>query len=75
MSLVSCPECGRSVSTSANSCPGCGHPLHQAGEPPTGWIGKAAAVLGAWLTAPWVARLLAFVAACVVAIVMVRSGR
>jgi hypothetical protein len=75
MSLVPCPECGRSVSTSANSCPGCGHPLRQAAESPSGWIGKAATVLGAWLIAPWVARLLAFVAACAVAIVMFRSGR
>ena len=27
MALVSCPECGREVSSAAASCPGCGHPI------------------------------------------------
>lgn len=27
MALMKCPECGREVSTSALSCPGCGYPL------------------------------------------------
>ncbi|HEU0054820.1 MAG TPA: hypothetical protein VFQ39_16660, partial [Longimicrobium sp.] len=26
MPLVSCPECGRAISTRAAACPGCGHP-------------------------------------------------
>jgi hypothetical protein len=38
-----------------------------------GFLGKAATVLGAWLVVPWLARLLAFIAACVVAIVMFTS--
>ena len=27
MALITCPECGQKVSTSAAACPGCGHPL------------------------------------------------
>src|SRR5882757_2478138 len=27
MPLVTCPECGGSVSTAATSCPHCGHPM------------------------------------------------
>lgn len=27
MALVKCPECGRDVSSQANSCPGCGFPI------------------------------------------------
>lgn len=27
MALISCPECGKSVSTVARSCPGCGYPV------------------------------------------------
>ena len=26
MPLVNCPECGRQISTAADSCPQCGHP-------------------------------------------------
>ena len=26
MSMISCPECGKDISSSAVSCPGCGHP-------------------------------------------------
>jgi hypothetical protein len=40
-----------------------------------GVLGKATTVLGAWLVVPWLARLLAFIAACVVAIVVVISSR
>lgn len=27
MALIDCPECGRNVSTMANSCPNCGYPI------------------------------------------------
>lgn len=28
MALISCPECGRQISSSAFSCPGCGYPIN-----------------------------------------------
>ena len=28
MALISCPECGREVSTAAEACPQCGYPIH-----------------------------------------------
>jgi hypothetical protein len=31
MALVSCPECGKSVSDKARSCPNCGYPLKASG--------------------------------------------
>ena len=37
MSLLPCPECGREISTLAESCPGCGHPNRPRATPaPTG---------------------------------------
>lgn len=30
MPLVSCPECGRQISTAAEACPQCGHPMRPA---------------------------------------------
>ncbi len=29
MALITCPECGKQVSTEANACPGCGFPVAQ----------------------------------------------
>ena len=29
MKLISCPACGREISTEAEFCPGCGHPHRQ----------------------------------------------
>jgi hypothetical protein len=29
MPLISCPECGRQISTEAESCPQCGHPNYK----------------------------------------------
>jgi hypothetical protein len=29
MSLIHCAECGREISTEAESCPGCGFPVHK----------------------------------------------
>jgi uncharacterized membrane protein YvbJ len=84
VALISCSECGKQISTQAVSCPSCGHPMRPASSTASsaqdallnpGFLGKAAAVLGAWLVVPWLARLLAFIAACVVAIVMFTSNR
>ena len=30
MALTPCPECGRQVSSQAEACPGCGHPIRPA---------------------------------------------
>lgn len=27
MALIACPECGKSISSSATACPSCGHPI------------------------------------------------
>jgi hypothetical protein len=35
MGLISCPECGKSISDKAISCPGCGYPL----KPEVGYTG------------------------------------
>lgn len=32
MSLIKCPECNNQVSTEADSCPGCGHPVKTSGR-------------------------------------------
>ena len=83
MALIACPECGRQVSTLAQSCPSCGAPIAaqgRAGAPReplvnAGLLGKLAAVLGAWLVVPWVVRLLAFLGGLVVLAVMFVSAR
>jgi hypothetical protein len=39
MPLINCPECGRQVSTEAQTCPGCGYPVAAklaASQPPAG---------------------------------------
>src|SRR5438477_13014573 len=33
MALISCPECGKQVSTEARVCPGCGYPLAERSRP------------------------------------------
>ncbi len=33
MALIKCPECGKDVSTAANSCPHCGYPLKKGNKP------------------------------------------
>ena len=60
MALINCPECGRSVSTAAASCPGCGHPIgDKSGRMiDSNVAGKAVTGLAAWLIVPWVARAL-----------------
>src|SRR5262245_37907491 len=36
MPLISCPECGRQISTEAEACPQCGHPNRAATPVPAG---------------------------------------
>ena len=36
MPLTNCPECGRQVSTAAEACPQCGHPMRYAAPAPAG---------------------------------------
>lgn len=69
MPLISCPECGRSVSTDALVCPHCGFPMHNRSTPVSPrakkWIGIAVAVavvmvigggFAFWQLARWVDR-------------------
>ncbi|MBP6898041.1 MAG: zinc ribbon domain-containing protein [Pseudacidovorax sp.] len=81
MALIDCPDCGRRVSPRAPSCPNCGAPITAKGRPADqrlvtpGLLGRLAAVLGAWLVFPWVARLLAFLAGIALLIVMFTTAR
>lgn len=58
MALMQCPECDRSVSTQAASCPGCGYPINarRTGLIDSNVAGKAVGGLAAWLVVPWIAR-------------------
>lgn len=84
MALIACPECGHQVSTLAKSCPSCGAPVAAAPvdasprrEPvvTAGLLGKVVAAIAAWLVAPWVVRMVAFVAGIVMLIVMFAAAR
>jgi predicted amidophosphoribosyltransferase len=84
LALIACSECGKQISKLAASCPSCGYPMQSSATMASpvkdslmnpGVLGKATTVLGAWLVVPWLARLLAFITACVVAIVVVISSR
>lgn len=33
MALIKCPECSKEISSSAQSCPTCGYPVHATGSP------------------------------------------
>ncbi|MDO4682002.1 MAG: zinc ribbon domain-containing protein [Lautropia sp.] len=64
MALITCPECQRSVSDQAASCPGCGHPLQRQsaiGQNIPGntadWV-KATGIVGAAWVLPKVAKLI-----------------
>jgi uncharacterized membrane protein YvbJ len=70
MSLISCPVCGREVSRAASQCPGCGHPLKPDHTTRDSIIGKVAAVVGIWVLAPWVTRVVAVIAAGIATVVM-----
>ncbi|MEN3749366.1 hypothetical protein TPR58_19485 [Sphingomonas sp. HF-S3] len=57
MALVPCPECGRSISTAASACPGCGHPVAGQRRGLDGDVaGKAVSGIATWLVVPWIAR-------------------
>jgi predicted amidophosphoribosyltransferase len=71
MALVPCPACNHQISTSAASCPNCGHPLKPNGDTATNVVGKVATVVGVGMVASWVARLLAVIAICAVFIVLI----
>ena len=83
MALIDSAECGKKVSTLAATCPSCGAPVHGGAplkvqkEPivTSGLLGRIAAVLGAWVVAPWLVRLVAVVAGITMMIVMFRSSR
>ena len=78
MALISCPACGRQVSEAAVACPGCGHPIAGGGQ---GTFKQALTrpeavrngftVLGVFVAAPWIARVLAVIAFVILAIVVV----
>ena len=55
MSLISCPECARQISSRALACPGCGCPMAGDGaarpDRATGFAGVAGNVAGVWITA------------------------
>ena len=79
MALIPCPACTRQVSEEAAACPACGHPI--AAGAATGSF-KAAltrpdsmksgfTVLGFFVTAPWIARVIALLLFVILAIVVV----
>ncbi len=68
MALIACPACARQVSEAAPSCPGCGHPIaaprqatfKDALTRPDS-LKSGFTVLGLYVTAPWIARVIALV--------------
>lgn len=81
MALISCPACARQVSEAAVACPNCGHPISGDGGGAGGTFKQALTrpeavksgftVLGVFVAAPWIARVLAVVAFVILAIVVV----
>lgn len=73
MALIPCPACARQVSEAAPTCPGCGHPIAapQVGSSRPATFKDALTrpesvqsgftVLGLYVTAPWIARIIAMV--------------
>lgn len=68
MALITCPACQRQVSKAAIACPGCGHPIADRGAVDSSFkhaltrpqsIRSGFTVLGLFVTAPWIARILA----------------
>lgn len=61
MPLILCPECKREISDKAVACPGCGYPIREPSISSTfssaTTVKTAGTVFAAWLTAPWIARL------------------
>lgn len=84
MALIPCPACARQVSEAAVACPNCGHPIAGGGGGGGGAGGtfkqaltrpeavkSGFTVLGVFVAAPWIARVLAVVAFVILAIVVV----
>lgn len=78
MALIPCPACAREVSDAAVACPHCGHPI--AGEQGGGFkhaltrpdaVKSGFTVLGVFVAAPWIARILALLLFVILAIVVV----
>jgi len=80
MALIPCPACGRQVSEAAPTCPGCGHPVaaphgrsstfrDALTRPDT--VKSGFTVLGVFVAAPWIARVLAVALFVILAIVVV----
>lgn len=61
--LTNCPVCDKPISTQAQVCPSCGHPMHAAKrDNPTGAIIKTAGWLGgAWIAGGLLKKLLAVI--------------
>lgn len=78
MALIPCPACARQVSEAAVACPNCRHPIaggaggtfKQALTRPEA-VKSGFTVLGVFVAAPWIARVLAVVAFVILAIVVV----
>ena len=45
MALINCPECGKSVSDQASSCPSCGHPINSAAVTNTAFTPQTATAI------------------------------
>lgn len=80
MALIPCPACNRQVSQAAPTCPGCGHPIAApTGQPSTfkaaltrpETVKSGITVLGVFVAAPWIARVLAVALFVILAIVVV----
>ena len=80
MALISCPACGHQVSEAAPMCPGCGHPVAAPqGKPSTfkdaltrpDTVKNGITILGIFIAAPWIARVLAMALFVILAIVVI----
>ncbi len=80
MALISCPACGHQVSEAAPTCPRCGHPVAKPqGQSSTfkdaltrpDTVKSGIPVLGVFVAAPWIARVLAVALFVILAIVVV----
>ena len=77
MALIPCPACARQVSEAAVACPNCGHPIAGGNSTFKDALTRPEAVksgfnvLGVFVAAPWIARVLAVVAFVILAIVVV----
>ena len=80
MALIPCPACGHRVSEAAPTCPSCGHPVAGSAARPGTFkealtrpeaVKNGITVLGVFVAAPWLARVLAIALFVVLAIVVV----